>query len=130
MPSAKYSCSGSPLILVKGKTATDGFLSGGARGSTSDFAFVPAEMRKALTGRVIFLSVTSPRSAAEKSSLPRISSCTLQLGQVEEAREEAKLYLARTPQFRISHWFETQPYRDLAMRDRVLEGLRKAGLPE
>ena len=24
IPSAKYSCSGSPLMLVKGKTATDG----------------------------------------------------------------------------------------------------------
>ena len=59
-----------------------------------------------------------------------LAAALAQLGQLEEAREEAKLYLARTPQFRISHWFETQPYRDLAMRDRVLEGLRKAGLPE
>ena len=35
-----------------------------------------------------------------------------QLGQLEEAREEAKLYLARNPQFRIGHWFETHPYRN------------------
>jgi TolB-like protein/class 3 adenylate cyclase len=59
-----------------------------------------------------------------------LAAALAQLGQLEEAREEAKLYLARNPQFRISHWFETHPYRDLAMRDRFLEGLRKAGLPE
>ena len=59
-----------------------------------------------------------------------LAAALAQLGQLEEAREEAKLYLARNPQFRISHWVETQPYRDLAMRDRFLEGLRKAGLPE
>ena len=53
-----------------------------------------------------------------------------QLGRLEEAREEAKLYLAANPHFRISHWVESQPYRDMAMRDRLLEGLRKAGLPE
>ena len=59
-----------------------------------------------------------------------LAAALAQLGQLEEAREEAKLYLARNPQFRISHWFETHPYRDLAVRDRFLEGLRKAGLPE
>lgn len=53
-----------------------------------------------------------------------------QLGELEEARHEAKLYLARYPQFRISYWSETHPYRDLTTRDRFLEGLRKAGLPE
>jgi hypothetical protein len=37
MPSAKYSCSGSPLILANGNTAIDG-LSGNARaGSEADF---------------------------------------------------------------------------------------------
>jgi tetratricopeptide (TPR) repeat protein len=53
-----------------------------------------------------------------------------QLGQLEEARQEAKLYLARNPDFRISHWVETQPYRDMSARDRLAEGMRKAGLPE
>src|SRR4029077_7349353 len=32
MPSAKYSCSGSPLILAKGSTAIDGLSGGGSRG--------------------------------------------------------------------------------------------------
>jgi TolB-like protein/class 3 adenylate cyclase len=59
-----------------------------------------------------------------------LAAALAQLGQLEEARHEAKLYLARYPQFRISRWFETHPYRDLTTRDRFLEGLRKAGFPE
>ncbi|MBZ9673328.1 adenylate/guanylate cyclase domain-containing protein [Mesorhizobium sp. ES1-3] len=52
------------------------------------------------------------------------------LGRLEEAREEARLYMATNPHFKISHWVESQPYRDLTLRDRYLEGLRKAGFPE
>jgi TolB-like protein/class 3 adenylate cyclase len=59
-----------------------------------------------------------------------LSAALTQLGLLEEARKEAKLYLATIPHFRISHWVETQPYRDMAVRDRLLEDLRKAGLPE
>jgi hypothetical protein len=32
MPSAKYSCSGSPLILAKGNTAIDGLSGSGSEG--------------------------------------------------------------------------------------------------
>ena len=59
-----------------------------------------------------------------------LAAALAQLGQLEEAREEAKLYLSRNPHFRISHWVETMPYRDMATRDRFVEGYRKAGLPE
>ncbi len=59
-----------------------------------------------------------------------LAAALAQLGQLEEAREEAKLYLATNPHFKISHWVESQPYRDLALLDRFLEGLRKAGFPE
>ncbi len=59
-----------------------------------------------------------------------LAAALAQLGQLEEAREEAKLYLAGRPHFRISHWLETQSFRDMATRDRFLEGYRKAGLPE
>ena len=53
-----------------------------------------------------------------------------QLGRLEEAREEGRLFLVRHPHFRIGYWVETQPFRDLATRDRIVEGYRKAGLPE
>jgi len=38
--------------------------------------------------------------------------------------------MVQNPHFRISYWVETQPFRDLAMRNRFVEGYRKAGLPE
>jgi TolB-like protein/class 3 adenylate cyclase len=59
-----------------------------------------------------------------------LAAALAQLGRLEEAREEGRLYLARNPHFRISYWVETQPFRDLATRDRIVEGYRKAGLPE
>jgi TolB-like protein/class 3 adenylate cyclase len=59
-----------------------------------------------------------------------LAAALAQLGRVEEAHEEAKLYMVQNPHFRISYWVETQPFRDLAMRNRFVEGYRKAGLPE
>ena len=59
-----------------------------------------------------------------------LAAALAQLGRMDEAREEARLYVASTPHFQISYWVETQPFRDLATRDRFVEGYRKAGLPE
>jgi adenylate cyclase len=59
-----------------------------------------------------------------------LAAALVQLDRQEEACEEAKLYLMANPNFKITHWVETQPYRDIAMRDRIAEGMRKAGLPE
>lgn len=59
-----------------------------------------------------------------------LASILARLGRFEEAREEATLYLATNPHFKISHWVKSQPYRDLALRDMYVEGLRKAGFPE
>jgi tetratricopeptide (TPR) repeat protein len=59
-----------------------------------------------------------------------LAAALAQLGRLEEAREEGRLFLARHPHFRISYWVETQPFRDLATRDKIVEGYRKAGLPE
>jgi TolB-like protein len=59
-----------------------------------------------------------------------LAAALAQLGRLDEAREEGRLYLARNPHFRISYWVETQPFRDLATRDRFVDGYRKAGLPE
>jgi TolB-like protein/class 3 adenylate cyclase/Tfp pilus assembly protein PilF len=59
-----------------------------------------------------------------------LAAALAQLGRLQEAREEAKLYLLGNPHFSISHLVETVPFRDLAVRDREVEGYRKAGLPE
>jgi hypothetical protein len=36
-----------------------------------------------------------------------LAAALAQLGRLKEAREEAKLYLAARPHFRISHWLKT-----------------------
>jgi tetratricopeptide (TPR) repeat protein len=59
-----------------------------------------------------------------------LAAALAQLGRLQEAREEAKLFLLGNPHFSISHLVETVPFRDLAVRDREVEGYRKAGLPE
>jgi TolB-like protein/class 3 adenylate cyclase len=59
-----------------------------------------------------------------------LAAALAQLGKLEEAREEARLYVAQNPHFRISYWAETQPFRDLATREKFVEGYRMAGLPE
>jgi len=59
-----------------------------------------------------------------------LAAALAQVGRLDEAREEGRLFLAMNPHFRISYWVETQPFRDMATRDRFVEGYRKAGLPE
>jgi hypothetical protein len=59
-----------------------------------------------------------------------LAAALAQLGRLDEAREEAELYMSQNPHFRISFWVQSQPFRDLATRDRFVEGYRQAGLPE
>ncbi len=77
-------------------------------------------------------AVESLRSlAAYRAPSRRILAAALaMLGRSDEAAEEARLFLSSDPPFTIRHWVETQPYGDLATRDRFIEGYRKAGLPE
>ncbi len=53
-----------------------------------------------------------------------------QLGRMEEARREAEMFLLTSPHFTITHWADTQPFRDDATRAHFVEGLRLAGLPD
>jgi TolB-like protein len=52
------------------------------------------------------------------------------LGRLDEARQEAALFMAAHPYFRSSYWAETQPFEDIALRDRFIEAYRLAGLPD
>ena len=53
-----------------------------------------------------------------------------ELGQAEEAHAAAANILRIEPKWTIRAFGECQPYRDEAVRDRMIRGLRKAGLPE
>ena len=51
-------------------------------------------------------------------------------GKLDEARAEGRLFASSNPHFTITRWVEVQPFRDLKIRDRIVEAYRLAGLPE
>jgi hypothetical protein len=74
---------------------------------------------------------TLRREETYRTESRRILAAALaQLGRLDEARQEAKLYLIGNPSFTIRRWLGTQPFRDDAAREHYIEGYRKAGLPE
>ena len=74
---------------------------------------------------------TLRRDQTYRTGSRRILAAALaELGRHEEAREEGRMFMAANPHFTIKHWVETQPFRDLGVRDRFVEAYRKAGLPE
>jgi TolB-like protein/Tfp pilus assembly protein PilF len=59
-----------------------------------------------------------------------LAAALAQLGRSDEARIEARLFMADYPDFRIEAFLDTQPFRNLADRELFAEGYRKAGVPE
>ncbi|ASY71903.1 guanylyl cyclase [Sinorhizobium fredii USDA 205] len=53
-----------------------------------------------------------------------------QLGRMEEARQEAEMFMISNPNFTIRHWSASQPIRDEDVRQHFVDGYRMAGLPE
>jgi tetratricopeptide (TPR) repeat protein len=53
-----------------------------------------------------------------------------QLGRLQEARDEAALFLASNPKFTIGHWVSSTQFHDEATKAHFIEGYRLAGLPE
>jgi TolB-like protein/Tfp pilus assembly protein PilF len=52
-----------------------------------------------------------------------------QLGRLEEAKVEARRFLAINPNFSIQHWASIVPFRHDADRQHFIDGYAKAGLP-
>jgi tetratricopeptide (TPR) repeat protein len=59
-----------------------------------------------------------------------LAAALARLGQIDEARHEATLFMIGNPKFTIGYWVGTQPFRDEAARQHFIEGYREAGLPE
>src|SRR6516164_3935467 len=108
MPSAKYSCSGSPLMFWNGNTAIEG-LSGSSSGrGESSFGpiagMVRSRTRYARTGRGIFFTSCSPRSSNVQSSLSRTWSRTTRLIQIPPGSASASSRAATfTPSPKMSY---------------------------
>ena len=74
---------------------------------------------------------TLRKEATYRTGSRRILAASLaQLGRMNEARQEAALFMASFPTFTISYWIATQAIRDPTMGEHFAEGYRKAGLPE
>jgi len=59
-----------------------------------------------------------------------LAAALAQLGRIEEARVEGRLFLADYPRFRIESFLDTQAFRHKSDREHFADGYRKAGLPE
>ena len=59
-----------------------------------------------------------------------LAAALAQLGRVEEARLEGRLFMADYPKFQIETFLDTQPFRHRADREHFAEGYRKCALPE
>ncbi len=59
-----------------------------------------------------------------------IAASYAQLGRQEEAETAAEIALKKNPKFTIAKFARSLPYADPADTDHMLEGFRKAGLPE
>jgi TolB-like protein len=73
---------------------------------------------------------TLRRDETYRTSSRRFLAASLaQLGRLDEARAEVDLFLVGNPDFTISHWAATEPFRDAATLEHFVDGFRKAGLP-
>ena len=74
---------------------------------------------------------TLRREETYRTGSRRILAAALaELGHIEEAQAEGRMFMVANPHFTIDHWVKTQPFRDLKTRDLFVEGYRKAGIPD
>ena len=66
----------------------------------------------------------------QTSSRRFLAASLAQLGRLDEARQEAELFLVSNPHFTIGFWVSSQPFQSHETRDHFVEGLRKAGFPD
>jgi tetratricopeptide (TPR) repeat protein len=59
-----------------------------------------------------------------------LAACYAQLGRLDEARTKATEALKREPCFTLRRYAVVDSYKSRADLDHMIEGLRKAGLPE
>lgn len=59
-----------------------------------------------------------------------LAAALAQLGTLDDAREVARLFMISQPNFTVSGWAKTQPFRDLRDLEHLVDGYIKAGLPD
>jgi adenylate cyclase len=69
-------------------------------------------------------------SAKVPYSYRYLAACYAQLGETAKATAAVKKSLELQPDFTLAEWAKDEPYRSAEQLNHMLEGLRKAGLPE
>jgi adenylate cyclase len=70
------------------------------------------------------------RNPETDSSRVLLAACYGQMGMIEEARDAWREALSVNPAYSLEHRRKVLPYKNLADFERVVEGMRKAGVPE
>jgi TolB-like protein/class 3 adenylate cyclase len=81
-------------------------------------------------GRPIDVVATVQRMQSPTEGRRLLAANLAHLGRIEEARAVGRELLKTHPDFSIRRWADRPPYRDRAVLERFIEGLRKAGLPD
>jgi tetratricopeptide (TPR) repeat protein len=76
------------------------------------------------------IDATSRLSHLQDYNHAYLAACYAQLGEKEKARSEAEETLRMRPEFTIGWLMLSEPFKNAADAEPLLEGLRKAGLPE
>jgi tetratricopeptide (TPR) repeat protein len=69
-------------------------------------------------------------STYRSQSRRTLAASLAQLGRLDEARQEADLFIASHPNFTIGHWTRSVPFESKTACELFVDGYRKAGLPE
>ena len=70
------------------------------------------------------------RTKPRRGHLAEFAACYAQAGMETDAQRQAAAELQLGPNFSITKYVERLPFAEAADRDHLVEGLRKAGLPE
>jgi TolB-like protein/Tfp pilus assembly protein PilF len=94
------------------------------------YYWLKGEAEYALRDYVSAIETLRHESTYGTPSRSILAAALAQLGRIEDARIEARLFMADNPEFRIETFLNTQPFRNQTDREHFADGYRKAGVPE
>jgi len=94
------------------------------------YCWLKGEAEYAARDYISAIKILRHEATHDTPSRSILAAALAQLGRIEEARTEARLFMADYPYFRIETFLDTQPFRNQADRAHFAEGYCKAGVPE
>ena len=100
-----------------------------AQSASSGLLFVGAGVRAIFGAPLRGRCGIGQADDVRRSARQILAASLAQLGEVEDARNEAQIFLMENPRFSAAEWGRAQPFRRDADREHFIEGYLKAGLP-